>query len=110
MVEVAEDRWPRRAAEQAGTARGPSVGRLLVGLAIVAALLVALAGCRDTPGLASEQLALALVAPLTQGRPSGQPGGRSARRAANKPSAATAVRALEAVYERARSCWGGSAW
>jgi hypothetical protein len=44
VVEVAEDRWPRWAAEQAGTARGPSVGRLLVALAMVAALLLGLAG------------------------------------------------------------------
>jgi hypothetical protein len=48
---MAEDRWLRWQAEQAGTARGPSVGQLLASLAMVAALLLALAG---RPALTAE--------------------------------------------------------
>jgi hypothetical protein len=42
VVEVAEDRWPRWAAEQAGTSDGPSAAAVLLALALVALVLIAL--------------------------------------------------------------------
>jgi hypothetical protein len=41
---MAEDRWLRWQAEMAGTADGPSIGTVLVTLAVGAALLLALLG------------------------------------------------------------------
>jgi hypothetical protein len=64
---MADDRWPTWAAEQAGTSSGPTVGQVLVGLALVAALLVGL-------------LSASTTATAEGGRPSGSPACAEMRR------------------------------